>query len=113
MQKELKMNERELVLRKMPNPTEQDLIDPVFNAIWNVTKTWDVNAPEYYEGYCGLNGSQFGSGESDLDFIINDDKTRTMNRGTNYTYKYDKDAYFKYNERIQCGLILFGKYFRS
>ena len=42
----------------MPNPTAMDLVDPLFNAIWNATKTWDVNVPEYYDGYyCGLNGS--------------------------------------------------------
>lgn len=50
------MNEREQ-FEKMPSPSVQDIVDPLFNAIWNATKTWDVNAPEYYEGYCGLNGS--------------------------------------------------------
>jgi len=43
--------------REMPNPTEADLKDPLFEAIWSVTKKWDVNAPEFYSGYCGLNGS--------------------------------------------------------
>lgn len=53
------MNIIELAKRnEMPNPTEHEyLYDPIFNAIWQVTKTWDVNAPEYYEGYCGFNGS--------------------------------------------------------
>lgn len=41
----------------LPNPSCADLIDPQFNAIWEATKTWDVNAPEYYRGYCGMNGS--------------------------------------------------------
>lgn len=41
----------------MPSPSEADLADPMFNAIWQLTKTWDVNSPEYYEGYCGMNGS--------------------------------------------------------
>lgn len=41
----------------MPNPTGRDLVDPLFNAIWDVTKRWDVNAPDYYDGYCGMNGS--------------------------------------------------------
>ena len=41
----------------MPNPTEEDLNSPAFEAIWNVIKTWDVNVPEYYVGYCGANGS--------------------------------------------------------
>ena len=41
----------------MPNPTEADLADPVFEAIWQATKSWEVNAPGYYVGYCGMNGS--------------------------------------------------------
>jgi hypothetical protein len=31
--------------------------DPLFEAIWSVIKSWDVNVPEYYNGYCGANGS--------------------------------------------------------
>lgn len=45
------------VMGKLPNPTEHDLADPLFEAIWQATKTWDVNVPEYYRGYCGMNGS--------------------------------------------------------
>lgn len=45
------------VLRQMPNPTDTDLKDPLFGAVWEATKTWDVNAPEFYRGYCGMNGS--------------------------------------------------------
>ncbi len=44
-------------LQSMPNPTFEQLSDPTFEAIWNVIKTWDVNVPEYYQGYCGANGS--------------------------------------------------------
>jgi hypothetical protein len=46
-----------LIERDMPNPTPTDLADPMFEAIWQATKTWNVNVPEFYEGYCGLNGS--------------------------------------------------------
>ena len=49
--------QRPIVDTPMPNPTEGDLQDPLFNAIWQTTKTWDVNVPEYYFGYCGMNGS--------------------------------------------------------
>lgn len=42
----------------MPDPTpEQVENDPLFQAIWQVIKSWDVNAPEYYQGYCGATGS--------------------------------------------------------
>ena len=44
-------------VRCMPNPTEQDLSDPAFNTIWEVIKSWDVNVPAHYQGYCGANGS--------------------------------------------------------
>lgn len=41
----------------MPNPTEADLASPVFEAIWQTIKTWDVYVPAYYVGYMGANGS--------------------------------------------------------
>ena len=44
------------LLGNLPTPTDADLIDPMFLALWRVMKTWDVNVPEYYRGYCGVNG---------------------------------------------------------
>jgi hypothetical protein len=44
-------------LATMPNPTSEQRKDPRFDAIWSVIRTWDVNVPEHYEGYCGANGS--------------------------------------------------------
>ncbi len=41
----------------MPDPTPEMLASPQFEAIWRVIKTWDVNVPEAYSGYCGANGS--------------------------------------------------------
>lgn len=51
------INGAALADRDMPNPTEADLESQVFNAIWDVIKSWDVNVPGYYRGYCGANGS--------------------------------------------------------
>lgn len=45
------------VFRNMPNPTEEDLESPLFEAIWQCIKSWDVNVPAHYAGYCGANGS--------------------------------------------------------
>jgi predicted NUDIX family phosphoesterase/LysM repeat protein len=42
---------------QMPNPTEQDLKSPLFEAIWQAIKNWDVNVPSSYGGYCGATGS--------------------------------------------------------
>lgn len=39
------------------DPTPEMLNDPVFNAIWDVIKVWDVNVPEEYLGYCGATGN--------------------------------------------------------
>ena len=44
-------------LPPMPNPTPEQLDSPQFEAIWQVIRTWDVNVPEHYRGYCGANGS--------------------------------------------------------
>jgi hypothetical protein len=44
--------------KPMPNPTTIMLAnDPIFDAIWEVIKKWDINVPEYYTGYCGGTGS--------------------------------------------------------
>jgi len=45
------------IFNAMPNPTETDLVDPEFEAIWQTIKRWDVNVPDCYAGYCGANGS--------------------------------------------------------
>lgn len=42
---------------RMPNPSPEMLASPQFEAIWSVIKSWDVNVPEAYSGYCGANGS--------------------------------------------------------
>lgn len=44
-------------LPDMPSPTAEQVSSPMFAAIWSVIRTWDVNVPEFYSGYCGANGS--------------------------------------------------------
>lgn len=39
------------------DPEEKDLTAEEFNVIWGVIKTWDINVPEEYEGYCGATGN--------------------------------------------------------
>lgn len=38
-----------------PTPDMLDL--PEFNAIWDCIKSWDINVPEAYNGYCGATGN--------------------------------------------------------
>jgi hypothetical protein len=41
----------------MPSPTQEQGDSPLFQALWQVIKSWDINVPEYYQGYCGASGS--------------------------------------------------------
>ena len=38
-----------------PKPKMQ--ADPLWNAIWNEIKSWDINVPYEYAGYCGATGN--------------------------------------------------------
>jgi hypothetical protein len=40
-----------------PDPTPEMLDTPEFIAIWDCIKTWDINVPDAYEGYCGATGN--------------------------------------------------------
>jgi hypothetical protein len=40
-----------------PDPTSEMLSDPEFEAIWGAIKTWDINVPRAYFGYCGATGN--------------------------------------------------------
>ena len=42
---------------ELPDPTPEMLHDKLFLAIWEVIKTWDINVPGAYVGYCGATGS--------------------------------------------------------
>jgi len=43
--------------KSMPSPPADVHDHPLFNAIYDTIESWDVNVPEYYNGYCGANGS--------------------------------------------------------
>ena len=40
-----------------PDPSQEELDTPEFEAIWQAIKTWDINVPEAYGGYCGATGN--------------------------------------------------------
>jgi hypothetical protein len=42
---------------EMPNPNRQEIESPLFNAIYETIKTWDINVPGAYGGYCAATGS--------------------------------------------------------
>jgi hypothetical protein len=39
------------------DPTPEQLSSPEFEAVWREIKSWDVNAPKEYEGYCHSTGN--------------------------------------------------------
>lgn len=40
-----------------PDPTPEMLASPEFEAIWQRIKSWDINVPEVYGGYCRATGN--------------------------------------------------------
>src|SRR5882672_4090104 len=40
-----------------PDPTPEMLNTPEFNAVWERIKSWDINVPDVYSGYCGATGN--------------------------------------------------------
>lgn len=52
----MKINKSQVKL-PMPNPSKEEVDSLQFNAIWDIIKTWDINVPEFYSGYCSGNGS--------------------------------------------------------
>jgi hypothetical protein len=40
-----------------PDPTPDMLTTPEFEAVWRCIKTWDINVPSVYRGYCGATGN--------------------------------------------------------
>ena len=39
------------------DPTPEIQADPLWKAIWDEIKTWDINVPTEYAGYCGATGN--------------------------------------------------------
>ena len=40
-----------------PDPTEEMLASPEFEAVWQCIKHWDISVPGAYGGYCGAIGN--------------------------------------------------------
>jgi len=40
-----------------PDPTPEMMLSPAFEAVWQCIKTWDINVPSVYGGYCGATGN--------------------------------------------------------
>jgi hypothetical protein len=40
-----------------PDPTPEMLADPLFVAVWDCIKRWDIAVPGAYDGICGAYGN--------------------------------------------------------
>lgn len=49
--------EKENIARGWKDPTPEDLERKDFNAVWDIIKSWDINVPGIYQGYCGASGN--------------------------------------------------------
>ena len=43
--------------RSWPDPPQELLESPAFEAVWQAIKTWDIAVPGAYHGYCGATGN--------------------------------------------------------
>jgi len=58
--------------------------------------------------------AQFHSGEHDIYFeTVEGTEHSIMKYGPNNTHKFDAKGYFKFQDRMQEGFELFGKYYRN
>lgn len=55
MNEELSKNHKQTI--EWPDPSEEMVQSPEFEAIWEVIKKWDIAVPEAYFGYCGATGN--------------------------------------------------------
>jgi len=67
-----------------PDPTPEMLETSMFEAIWQCIKSWDINVPDAYNGYCGATGNhvraimdaitQSQAVEGDVAFLLKQNK---------------------------------------
>ena len=80
-------------------------------------KVWDWMLDEMIWAFEQIldddNNSQFYSGEPDIYWEKLENGYSEIKHGSNDTFQIDHEGMKKHNERIENGLMLFGKYYRS
>lgn len=51
----IKINDK--ASKPMPSPSKEEINTQLFNQIFDLIKDWDINVPDYYQGYTSGNGS--------------------------------------------------------
>ena len=64
--------------RCMPSPSKEEVESEVFKAIWDVIKDWDINVPDYHNGYSGGNGSHVKLILDSLKPVLRNNKIETI-----------------------------------
>lgn len=57
------------------DPTPEMLESEDFKAIWELIKTWDINAPEAYKGYCQATGNHVRAILGVLSALVTDERS--------------------------------------
>lgn len=57
LRKESRTLKTQKIFNNWPDPTEDMLKTPEFEAVWKAIKSWDINVPKAYNGYCGATGN--------------------------------------------------------
>jgi hypothetical protein len=96
-----------------PKENEWDT-DSLFHDRWEWVIDEIIWTFEQLQSDCDWE-AQYYSGENDTIFEKSEDNNNTweLKRGPKHTQVFDAEGYKKHDERIQRGLILFGKYYRS
>jgi len=64
----------------VPNPTPKDLEDPLFSAIWNVIKTWDISTEKVHDPFRGTIRNYTGGNGSHVMMILNEVRKELRNK---------------------------------
>jgi hypothetical protein len=112
-----------------PFVEDEDVPMELKSSNFKLENEWDTDEAWFYRWNYVINemifafenivdeswGDQFHIGKVDVKFEPCNDGTDCSERvkGPNDTYKFDKEGYKKYNERINKGLLMFGKYYRN
>ena len=123
MLKQLKANKSGHPCGIVPDPNgETEPGYPCGNC--GCAKEWEIILDKMIFAFESLNNDyedKYHSGECDFTWTpvnvkgeeVPEGEYRRMDNGPNHTHKFDIDGYQKHNEKIQEGLELFGKHFRS
>lgn len=65
------------------DPKDYMFSDPVWEAIWQEIRTWDINVPEEYTGYSGATGNHTTAIYLAITNVLEDNLKKVINGNKN------------------------------